>query len=209
MRLHRITCAALLALSGPLYGLAIAQASTAAVPGPAAPEQASASPAWSLAPDGSHVVQLRSRLVWPRCVEGMHWNGRSCAGTPLWVDHAQALEHARRRSQAEGVGWRLPSARELQVMSQLNMHTVRTENRALLPEPTLGWCWSGTTSVIRQQANLYNYGDIVRGPGGNGGQHLDMQHGWAVNTGTAEMRSDILRRTPMMLRLVRAADRPD
>lgn len=165
---------------------------------------------WVLSADGQHTLLTRSRLLWPRCVEGMQWNGKTCVGTPLWVDHAQALEHARRRSQLDGLTWRLPSARELQLISQHNQRAMEAGQTAALPEPGLGWSWSGTTLVIRQQVNPYSYDTIARGAaGGVGGQQLDLQNGWAVNTGTAEMRGDIPRRTPMLLRLVRAADRAD
>jgi len=195
-------CCTLLAAAC-LNGPAVAQTAHAAT-------AASASAEWVLSADGQHIVLPRSRLVWPRCVEGMQWNGRTCVGTPLWVDHAQALEHARRRSHADGVSWRLPGARELQLISQHNLRAVDIGQVAPLPEPSLGWCWSGTTSVIRQQINPYSYDTIARGAtGGVGGQQLDLQNGWAVNTGTAEMRGDLSRRTPMMLRLVRTSDRPD
>ena len=203
----------------PINALGITLLAAACISGPALAQTAStarpASPAavpaeWTLSADGQHIVLTRSRLVWPRCVEGLRWNGKTCVGTPLWVDHAQALEHARQRSQADGLTWRLPSARELQLISQHNQRAVDTEQVAPLPEPSLGWCWSGTTHVIRQQVNPYSYNTIARGTtGGVGGQQLDLQNGWAVNTGTAEMRVDIFRGTPMMLRLVRAADRPD
>lgn len=179
--------------------------------GPAVAQTArTATAEWTLSADGQHIVLTRSRLLWPRCVEGMQWNGRTCVGTPLWVDHAQALEHARQRSQAEGVAWRLPGARELQLMSQHNQRAIEAGQAAPLPESTLGWSWSGTAQVIRQQVNPYSYDTIARGStGGVGGQQLDLQNGWAVNTGTAEMRGDIPRRTPMLLRLVRVSDRPD
>lgn len=179
--------------------------------GPAVAQTARAATAeWALSADGQHIVLTRSRLLWPRCVEGMQWTGKTCVGTPLWFDHAQALEHARQRSQADGVTWRLPSARELQLMSQHNQRAIEAAQPAPLPESSLGWSWSGTTQVIRRQINPYSYDTLVKGStAGVGGQQLDLKNGWAVNTGTAEMRGDIPRRTPMMLRLVRPVDRPD
>ncbi len=180
--------------------------------GPALAQTAPSNPAvdWGVSTDGQLVLQAGARLLWQRCVEGMRWNGRTCTGTPLYLDYPQAVEQARRRSQAEGVRWRLPTARELQFISQHNQRAVDAGQTALLPDASLGWTWSATTSVLRQQFNPYAYENIARGPaGGAGGQQLDLENGWVVNTGTAEMRGDISRRTPMMLRLVRAADRPD
>ena len=196
----------------PLQTLCCAWLLTAGLGGPALAQTTPGSPAadWAISADGQQLLQAGARLLWPRCVEGMRWNGRTCTGTPMYLDYPQAVEQARRRSQAEGVRWRLPTARELQFVSQHNQRAVDARQTALLPEPSLGWSWSATTSVIRQQVNPYSYDTIARGAaGGAGGQQLDLENGWAVNTGTAEMRGDISRRTPMMLRLVRAADRPD
>jgi len=208
MLLHPTPFAALVATIW-LCGLAHVHAGTGTAPPPREGDQTAPTAQWTLTPDGTHIVQPRFRLIWPRCVEGMQWNGRHCVGTPLLLDHAQAVEHVRQRNLADGMRWRLPSAKELQIVSQLNMQAIKSGSTAPMPDATLGWCWSGTTNVMRQHLNPYNYGNIARGPGGTGGQQLDLQNGWVVNTGTAEMRGDISRRTPMMLRLVRAADRPD
>ncbi|HMN94080.1 MAG TPA: hypothetical protein PKC60_12695 [Hydrogenophaga sp.] len=173
------------------------------VPGQAGTGSPSPVPEWTLSPDGAHIVMTKARQLWPRCVEGLRWNGSGCAGTPLWMTHAQALEHARRRSQTDGMPWRLPSARELQLLSQ------QTQGTAMLPDTTLGWSWSGTRSVVRHEVNPYSYDTLQRWTTTVGGQRLDLQHGWAVNTATAQMRSDIPRETPMLVRLVRAVERAD
>lgn len=194
----------------PIQTLCCSLVAAASLCGPTHAQTAPSSPAadWVISADGHLLLQAGARLLWPRCVEGMHWNGRTCTGAPLYLDYPKAVEQARRRSQAEGVRWRLPTARELQFVSQHNDRAVDARQTALLPDASLGWSWSATTSVIRQQVNPYSYDTIVRGPaGGAGGQQLDLENGWAVNTGTAEMRGDISRRTPMMLRLVRAVER--
>ena len=46
---------------------------------PAAPDDAAFAPTQ----DGTAVLDARAHTLWARCVEGMHWNGKTCAGTPL------------------------------------------------------------------------------------------------------------------------------
>ena len=53
-----------------------------------------------LSADGAYVINLRAHLAWPRCVEGMQWNGRTCTGRPLLVDHAEAVALASARKKA-------------------------------------------------------------------------------------------------------------
>ena len=69
---------------------------------------------WSLSADGAYVLDQRAGLAWPRCVEGMQWNGKTCTGQPLLLDRAEATALASERWKAEGVGWRIPRAAELQ-----------------------------------------------------------------------------------------------
>ena len=58
--------------------------------------------------DGRDVIDRRARLLWPRCVEGMHWNGKTCAGLPELFTHKQAQALAAERAKQDGVRWRLP-----------------------------------------------------------------------------------------------------
>src|SRR2546427_1298998 len=44
--------------------------------------------------DGRDVIDRRARLLWPRCVEGMQWNGKTCTGLPELFTHKQEIGRA-------------------------------------------------------------------------------------------------------------------
>ena len=98
-------------MKSPIYFLALL--CSLAVP-PAIAADSSVSADWSLSADGAYVLDQRAGLAWPRCVEGMQWNGKTCTGQPLLLDRAEATALASERWKAEGVGWRIPRAAELQ-----------------------------------------------------------------------------------------------
>jgi hypothetical protein len=61
---------------------------------------------FTVSADGQNVTDSSTKLVWKRCVEGMNWDGKTCAGKPakLKLDAARA---------AGKDGWRLPNKDEL------------------------------------------------------------------------------------------------
>lgn len=166
---------------------------------------ASKAPDWVLTPDGSHIVQRSTRLLWPRCVEGMRWNGKDCIGEPLGMAIAEATALARSRTKADGHAWRLPHLKELQQLAHLAGQT-SDMGRTALPESTQGWCWSGTAAIDTRQVNAYRYDNIMKGLNGQNVNQMKFLHGWAVNTATGESRNDVLKRTLLYVRLVRPAD---
>lgn len=99
-----------------------------------------------LSADGSLVIDTRARLAWPRCVEGMQWTGTTCTGTPLEIDHAQALAHANARWKAEGLPWRLPRAAELRRLVDKSGPTPGLDAR-LFPVAPSGWYWAVNANV--------------------------------------------------------------
>lgn len=160
-------------------------------------------PEWTLSADGSQLLQRSTRLLWQRCVEGMRWTGRDCVGEPLWLDHGQAQARARQRAQAEGVSWRMPHLKELRQLAKLGATKGQPK---LLSASTQGWVWSGTVPIEIRSVNAYNYSNIMQGVTGQNVNQMKFLHGWVVNTATAESRDDVLRRTPMLVHLVRRAD---
>ena len=162
-------------------------------------------PEWAVSPDGSHIVQRSTRLIWPRCVEGQRWTGKDCIGEPLWLDHTEAQALARTRTKAEGVAWRLPHLKELQQL--VRQGTQKPAAGAVwLPDSAQGWSWSGTAAIDIRSVNAYSYDNVMKGLNGQNVNQMKFLHGWVVNTGTGESRNDVLKRTPMMVRLVRPAD---
>lgn len=149
--------------------------------------------------DGAYVVDLRAKMAWPRCVEGMQWNGKTCTGKPERMDHSHAVQLAAARWKAEGIAWRLPRAKELQRLARGNSGKPGLDP-VLFPAAPQDWHWSSTTNVKTATVNPYNYGDILNS---NRGETIDMQSGWAVHMETGEIQGDFPKRTPMLVRLVR------
>jgi hypothetical protein len=166
---------------------------------------AQALPDWVVTADGAHIVQLSAGLAWPRCVEGMRWNGRGCEGKPLRLTHAEALALAKTREKSSGVAWRLPHLKELQQLARQN--TLAAEpSGPLLPGSPPGWCWTATANIDTSAVNEYSYGNVMRGVTGQNMARLQFLHAWAVDTDTEEARKDVLRRSPQWVRLVRPVD---
>ena len=152
--------------------------------------------------DGASIIDLRARLVWPRCVEGMQWNGKTCTGTPQQLDYAQAVALANARWKSEGVRWRLPRANEL---TRLVDKTTRPPGLSvvLFPGAPPEWHWSGSANIQTGSGNLYNYGNVMRGGAGGEAGTMAFRQGWAVNLQTAESRGDVGKATRLPVRLVR------
>ncbi|KRD18630.1 hypothetical protein ASE39_10425 [Acidovorax sp. Root267] len=172
----------------------------AALPVLAADPTASAD--WALSDDGAYVLDHRAGLAWPRCVEGMQWTGKTCTGKPLLLDRAEATTLAADRWKAEGVGWRLPRAAELQrlvdkSLSPPGLHPI------LFPAALGEWHWSATSNVSAPNVNPYTYGNIAQGRAGDGARQAAMINGWAVNLSTGEARGDAARASKLPVRLVR------
>nr|WP_315475663.1 DUF1566 domain-containing protein [uncultured Undibacterium sp.] len=64
---------------------------------------------YSYSADGSEVTDSQTGLTWSRCIEGMSWNGTTCAGSRILFSQVQAQA----RAKAKVGGWRLPSVKEL------------------------------------------------------------------------------------------------
>lgn len=160
---------------------------------------------WALSDGGAYIIHRAARVAWPRCVEGMAWDGRRCFGTPLRLDRGEALALAQSRSKTQGVAWRLPHAKELQHLASHNARLARAPD-ALLPEAPHGWCWSATAAIDSARFNEYNYGNVMRGLNKANVNQLAYLHGWAVHTATSEARDDVPRRTKLMVRLVMPLD---
>lgn len=198
-RLHRpaASCATALLMSAALTALA---ASADA----AQPEPARQAPVAALqpSPDAALVIDARARLAWPRCVEGMRWNGGQCTGVAQRFTYAEAQALARERAQADGVRWRLPRVNELRRLVERSAKPPAVD-AALFPAAPPDWHWSGTASVNAQKVNPYAYGNVARAGGGE--HQLAVQQSWAVDMASGQARGDVGRATALFVRLVRPA----
>ncbi|WP_366145923.1 DUF1566 domain-containing protein [Acidovorax sp.] len=185
------------------FDLLLCMATALAVPGGCALAAEPSAPAeWSLSADGAYVLDLRAKLAWPRCVEGMRWTGKTCTGEPLLLDRAEATALATSRWQAEGIGWRLPRAAELQRLVDKSLSPPGLDPR-LFPAAPGQWHWSATANVSAPSVNQYNYGNIAQNSRRDGARQAALINGWAVNLSTGEARGDAARASKLPVRLVR------
>jgi len=188
MRPHRLYCLTLLGLwmGLPVWGQ---EAS------PSAAQPSSSVP--TLTADGLFIRDPRAHLEWPRCVEGMSWNGKTCMGQPRLMTYAEAQALALERTRAEGVTWRLPRLNELKRWSN-------AEGKDLFPNAPDEWTWTSTKRIDTVQSNSYNYGNIQQGRGG-AQEMVGVNQGFAWLPGAGQARGDVSHKTALVVRLVRAA----
>jgi hypothetical protein len=173
---------------------------------PSAParEAKAADPAsnWVVSADGKHVLDMRSRLAWPRCVEGMMWTGKTCVGSAALFDRAEASAMVAARAQAQGIAWRLPRAAELGRLIDKSTSPSGL-NPVLFPAAPSGWHWTSTSNLNAPAANAYNYGTVMEGRSGDSARQAVLTKGWAINLSTGEARGDTARSSRLPVRLVR------
>lgn len=155
--------------------------------------------------DGAYVLDLRARLIWPRCAEGMRWTGSTCVGLPMQFVYADAVELAHARSQSGGIHWRVPRLTELR-------HLVEKYGKPpglhpeLFPQAPAGLHWTSTPTIRHSQGNQYDYSNISQNRTGQGGSTLLPLLGWAVDLQTGDATSDLPKTTPLAVRLVGSLD---
>nr|WP_279089503.1 DUF1566 domain-containing protein [Comamonas thiooxydans] len=169
--------------------------------GPTGAQPAPAAPAFQLSPDASMVIDTRARLAWPRCAEGMSWNGKTCSGQAEVFSYKQAVTHAAERSKAENLRWRLPRVNELKRLLDRSSKP-QGLNPELFPNAPRDWHWTGTAAVNAQRLNTYNYAQVDKSSSISG---LSAQQAWAVNTETLQAVPDMGKGNGLLLRLVRPA----
>jgi hypothetical protein len=162
-------------------------------------------PDMALSDDGSFVLDARAQVAWSRCVEGMRWTGKTCAGTPLLFSHAEAMALALERERTTGLHWRVPRVVELQRLVNKDTRPPSVDPR-LFPAAPRGWHWTSTAAINTARVNQYDYGNIMQGRNEQNTNHMAFLHGWAVNLASGESRSDVTKRTKLPVRLVLSLD---
>lgn len=152
---------------------------------------------------GAQILDPHTGLAWSRCVEGMHWNGKTCVGQPVRVGHAQALALAAARRDVDGLAWRLPRVTELERLLHRAGPTPGLDPVLFPAAPAEGhWVMTASVDLSLKSVNPYNYANIQRGRTDENTTQLSFLHGWAVNTTTGEARGDVPKRTELPVRLV-------
>lgn len=197
-RIHPVRRLALLVCLGGLAlgpGAALAQSEGAA--SSAAPDSH-----FTVSGDGLWVLDQRAKLAWPRCVEGMVWNGATCIGQPRRLTHGEAMDLALQRWKAEGVRWRVPRANELRRL--VDKQQLRGGvNPQWFPGAPREWHWSSSTNIRAGTVNPYNYGNVMEGRTEQSTTQVGFLHGWAVNMVDGEARGDVTKSSRLPVRLVR------
>lgn len=177
-----------------LLSLLFPIASLAALP-------ASAAPALLASEDGAWVIDQRARMAWARCVEGMQWNGSTCTGQPLLLDHEQATARAAARAKDEQLRLRLPRAKELQKLFDKTA-TPPGLDPDLFPAAPRDWHWSSTTNIYTATVNQYSYGNVMQGRTAENTNRMALRQAWAVHLGTGEGLGDTPKKSRLLVRLV-------
>ena len=154
--------------------------------------------------DGAYVIDVKAKLAWPRCVEGMKWDGKTCKGQALLLTQAEAMALAAARKAADGMNWRLPRVTDLQKLTSQKTGQTGLDLK-LFPGSPREWHWALTANVNTrtESVNQYNYGNIMKPQTNASVNHMGFLHGWAVNLETGEARGDVTKRTLLPVRLVR------
>jgi hypothetical protein len=167
-------------------------------------EPVASAPLLKVSEDGQAVLDTSTGLLWSRCVEGMQWDGRRCAGQAQRFTHAQAVSAAARRAKAEGLAWRLPRLPELRRLADRSARVPGLDPR-LFPGAPDDWYWSGTANLhAERNRNPYNYGNVMRGDAGGRGSGEAALFGWALMLSSGEGRGDMPKSTALPVRLLRA-----
>lgn len=78
------------------------------------PAVATAASRYAVSTDGMEVTDRQTGLIWRRCIEGMAWNGSTCAyATSIGFTWKQALQRAASETIQSGKMWRVPNIKEL------------------------------------------------------------------------------------------------
>ncbi|MEK8031308.1 DUF1566 domain-containing protein [Ideonella sp. DXS29W] len=94
---------------------------------------------YEVSADGQEVKDLRSGLIWRRCVEGQAWDGEHCTGTPATYTWRQALA----LGDGQAAGWRLPNAKELAWLADRTRVSPALDT-AVFPDAPSGKHWTST-----------------------------------------------------------------
>lgn len=166
---------------------------------------ASVQPNLVISADGAYVLDLRGKLIWPRCVEGMRWNGKTCIGLRMLFTYADAVEIATTRSQSDGLRWRLPRVTELRHLVD-KKGTPPGLNPVLFPNSPTDLYWTSTPTIRHSEGNQYDYSNIVQNRTGDGSSTLSPMLGWTIDPQTGDAVGDVAKDIPLAIRFVRPFD---
>ena len=90
---------------------------------------------FAISADGHEVTDSVNHLVWHRCVEGTHWDGKACSGKPATFSYAAAKKAAVAIAQREDKAWRIPAREELVALVDMTRKKPRIDPQAFPQTP--------------------------------------------------------------------------
>lgn len=103
-----------------------------------------AASAYEIFADGAEVTDQKTGLIWRRCVEGMNWDGSTCADDPSIFSHEEALQRAAAQA-SSGSAWRLPTIKELSSIYIANKSINHAGvDQTAFPATPSDWFWSSS-----------------------------------------------------------------
>jgi hypothetical protein len=97
--------------------------------------------------DGTEVFDTQTSLTWRRCVEGMKWNGKTCAGYPFGGMLVESLQRAASEARLTGKAWRLPNIKELASLVDTTQPNLAIDLTAF-PETPNDQMWSASPYAL-------------------------------------------------------------
>ena len=88
------------------------------------------------------IIDLRSGVEWMRCSVGQRWNGASCEGKIIRLNHDDVAKAIVIANEQLGGNWRLPSRKELEGLVCAACETIKIDSESFpqtVPEPY----WTG------------------------------------------------------------------
>ncbi len=109
------------------------------LPGAASAQQ------FSISADGTEVTDQEAGLIWRRCPEGMIYRNDACTGTASMFTHEEALRQAATQASGSGMGmgWRLPTLKELLSQTKRTLSNVKVDSVAFPATPP-GQYWTAS-----------------------------------------------------------------
>jgi len=126
--------------------------------------------------DGKEVTDTKTNLVWRRCVEGMAWDGKTCAGKAKKMTYA----NARKTAADAGSGWRLATKEEMLSLVDKSLKKKPLIDQTAFPKTPSGLSWANRPEMT------------------------DNLNGWMVDFRNGHVLGNAGSKAPV-LRLVRAA----
>lgn len=59
------------------------------------------------------IIDLHTKLIWRRCLEGQIWSDNTCSGSGTTYTFSEALARAKAEANTKNMKWRLPNAKEI------------------------------------------------------------------------------------------------